>query len=97
MFQENPVSNRTISEVHFEKLCANRGVGCERIPESSAKTADYRMSLGSTIIIAEVKQLDPNDEDEKLAKVWGTPQSDGAGTQEQRGQVLGTTGSGLAL
>jgi hypothetical protein len=29
-------------------------------------------------LITEVKQLDPNDEDKKLAQVWGTPRSPGA-------------------
>lgn len=82
------MSNRTISEVHFETLCANRGVVCERIPESVAKTADYRVSLGSTTLITEVKQLDPNDEDRKLAEVWGTPQSPGAVAPSDRIQGL---------
>ncbi|MBZ0189318.1 MAG: hypothetical protein K8F91_23945, partial [Candidatus Obscuribacterales bacterium] len=82
------MSNRTISEVHFEKLCASRGVDCERIPRSAAKTADYRVSLDSTTIIAEVKQLDSNDEDRKLAEVWGTPQSPGAVAPSGRVQGL---------
>lgn len=82
------MSSRTISEVHFEQLCANRGIVCERIPESSTKTADYRVSLGSMPIIAEVKQLDPNDDDKKLAVVWGTPQSPGAVAPSDRVQGL---------
>jgi hypothetical protein len=28
-------------------------------------------------LITEVKQLDPNNEDERLSKIWGTPQSPG--------------------
>lgn len=69
-FKRNEVSNRTVSEIQFEKLCANRGVVCERIPESITKSADYRVSLGSTTLITEVKQLDSNDKDEKLGEVW---------------------------
>jgi hypothetical protein len=88
MFQEGSVSNRTISEVRFENLCASKGVDCERIPESAAKTADYRVSLGSTTIVAEVKQLDPNNDDKKLAEVWGTPQSPGAVAPSDRVQGL---------
>jgi len=82
------VSNRTISEIHFEKLCANRGVVCEHIPESTTKSADYRVSLGSTTLITEVKQLDPNDENKKFGEVWGTPQSPGAVAPSDRVQGL---------
>jgi hypothetical protein len=55
------VSIRTVSEELFEKLCPARGMGCARIPESAKKTADYEVSLGSLILITEVKQLDPNE------------------------------------
>ena len=61
---------------------------CERIPESTTKTADYRVSIGSITLIAEVKQLDPNDEDKRLGKVWGTPQSPGAVAPSDRVQGL---------
>lgn len=82
------MSNRTISENHFETLCVNRGVVCERIPESATKTADYCISLGSTMLIVEVKQLDPNSEDKKLGAVWGTPQSSSAVAPSDRIQGL---------
>lgn len=82
------MSNRTVSEDYFETLCANRGVVCERIPESVTKTADYRVSLGSTMLITEVKQLDPNDEDKKLGEVWGTLQSPGVVAPSDRIQGL---------
>lgn len=87
-FKRNAVSNRTISEIHFEKLCANRGVVCERIPESTTKSADYRVSVASMTLIVEVKQLDPSDEDERLGEVWGTPQSPGAVAPSDRVQGL---------
>lgn len=72
------MSIRTISEIHFEKLCAKRGVMCERIPESTtkrARTADYRVSFDSVTLIIEVKQLDSNDADKRLGEVWNTRQS----------------------
>lgn len=65
--------------MYFEELCANRGVGCERISVTrNAKSPDYRVFIRSMELIIEVKQLDPNDEDERLSKIWGTPQSPGA-------------------
>jgi len=82
------MNNRTISEELFERLCSTRGVGCARIPETAQKTADYRVSLGPITLITEVKQLDPTDEDRKLAKVWGTPGSPGALAPSDRVQGL---------
>ena len=73
----NVVSERTTSETYFEKLCANRRVVCERISETKAKSPDYRVLIPPMVLITEVKQLDPNDEDERLSKIWGTPQSPG--------------------
>ena len=82
------MSIRTISEVNFENLCTQRGVLCERIQESETKSADYRLSLGSTTLIAEIKQLDPNNEDKRLGEVWGSPQSPGAVAPSDRVQGL---------
>jgi len=65
--------------MYFEKLCASRGVGCERISVTkNAKSPDYRVFIRSMQLVTEVKELDPNDEDERLSKIWGTPQSPGA-------------------
>lgn len=88
MFHEGPVRTRTISEVDFGRLCANRGVGSQRISKSVARIADYRVSLGSTTTIVEVKQLDPNDDDRELAEAWGTPRSPGAVAPSDRVQGL---------
>jgi hypothetical protein len=44
--------------------------------------------LGPITLITEVKQLDPTDEDRKLAKVWGTPGSPGALAPSDRVQGL---------
>lgn len=85
------MSIATISEELFEKLCAAQGFNCSRIPENSnenAKTADYVVSLGSLALITEVKQLDPNDKDKKLAEVWGTENSPGMVAPSNRIQGL---------
>jgi len=71
------VSNCTISEMYFEKLCVNRGVVCERISKTNEKIPDYRVLIPPMVLITEIKQLDPNAEDERLSKIWGTPQSPG--------------------
>ena len=62
----------------------NRGVVCERIPETIAKSPDYRVLIPPMELITEVKQLDPNNEDERLSKIWGTPQSPGAFSATRR-------------
>jgi hypothetical protein len=65
--------------MYFEQLCANRGVGCERISVTkNAKSPDYRVLIPPMVLITEVKQLDPNSEDTKHSKTWGTRQSVGA-------------------
>lgn len=65
----------TVSEGLFEKLCAEKGIVCKRIPEGTEKAADYLVPIGETTLVVEVKQLDPNDEDKKIAEVWGNPDS----------------------
>lgn len=72
------LSNCTISEMYFEKLCVSRGIVCKRISETDAKSPDYRVLIPPMVLITEVKQLDPNNEDERLSKIWDTPQSPGA-------------------
>lgn len=82
------MSDRTISEELFEKLCSARGVECARIPATTEKTADYRVSLRSLTLITEIKQIDPNDKDKKLAEVWGTAESPGSVAPSNRIQGL---------
>jgi len=82
------MSAHTISEDLFEQLCARKGVAYARIPTNSAKSADYRLTLGRVTLIAEVKQLDPRPEDLSMAKTWGTRQSAGANAPSNRVQGL---------
>ena len=39
------------------------GIRAEPIPTGTGKTPDYRLSVGDLQAIAEVKQLDPNEEE----------------------------------
>ncbi len=54
---------RTQSEALFEDYCARNGVRFERVPTGTSKTNDYDLFIGTTRIVCEVKQIDPNKED----------------------------------
>ena len=82
------MSAQTISEVLFEQLCTQKRVGHARIVAHTARTADYRLTLGHLTLIAEVKQLESSSEDQSLAAIWGTPQSPGALAPSDRVQGL---------
>jgi hypothetical protein len=58
----------TFSEQQFEHFCDTKGIRWDRIPESDMRLADYRVWLDKNVVIAEVKQLDLNDEDQALIK-----------------------------
>jgi hypothetical protein len=63
------MSEPTISEALFEALCEEHGIACERIPSGlQRRTADYRLMLSGTIVVAEVKQLNPGPEDVRIAR-----------------------------
>jgi hypothetical protein len=79
---------RTISEQLFEQLCAQKGVHCERIPEGTTKTADYRLRLGQVMLVTEIKQLDPSPDEQDIADTWGTRQCTGVVAPSDRVQGL---------
>ena len=78
------METRTISEKLFEDLCSTRCVECVRIPETTHETADYCVFLDSLTLVTEIKQLDPNDDDEKLAKTWCNPNSPPVAASSER-------------
>ena len=53
----------TLSEALFKRHCGARGVVFRRIEEDGGKVADFELSLESGIAVAEIKQLDPNEQD----------------------------------
>jgi hypothetical protein len=55
--------SRTRSEEIFERFCDEVAIPWVRIPEDVTTTPDYDLPLRRQTIVAEVKQLDPNDED----------------------------------
>lgn len=82
------VNMRTTSEELFERLCAQKCIDYVRIPEGTAKTADYQLKLGRVTLITEVKQLDPSPEEQHIAETWGTQQCPGAVAPSDRVQGL---------
>jgi len=56
----------TISEILFEQFCKNNSIPYTRIEQEKYKTPDYDVYFGEHLVIAEVKQIDPNDNDEEL-------------------------------
>jgi hypothetical protein len=57
------VTVETLSEALFKRHCEARGVVFHRIAEDGRKVADFELTLEPSIVVAEIKQLDPNDQD----------------------------------
>jgi len=69
----------TLSEELFERYCRENDIPCERVPCASGRTPDYRISLGDVVVVCEVKQIDPNPEDQKeLQALVGSGRTAGA-------------------
>ena len=62
------MSSKTISEIEFERFCEDREIRFKKIKEQDKKTPDYEIYLNDQIIIAEVKQTDPNYIDKEVLK-----------------------------
>jgi hypothetical protein len=58
---------QTESESLFESFCASLELRYERIPRDKTRTADYRIYPGDHEVVAEVKQLESNAEDQAHA------------------------------
>jgi hypothetical protein len=57
------MATQTISEELFTQFCATNGVPCQRVPDGTEPTPDFRIWFGDAQVICEVKQIDPNVED----------------------------------
>ncbi|MFC2060193.1 hypothetical protein ACFLTZ_03750 [Chloroflexota bacterium] len=75
MFDRSPndIHNKamkTKSELLFEKYCASIKYSCNPIPAASkyGKTPDYWVCCGNDKIVAEIKELSPNDDDRRRAR-----------------------------
>jgi hypothetical protein len=61
---------KTASEIFFENLCADLGVSLKRISETNTKTPDYELTIEDQLIIAEVKEMTRNNEEEESDRVF---------------------------
>jgi hypothetical protein len=71
------MSQQTVSEALFERLCSSRGVSWKRIPIGPNKTPDYEINLAGTRVLCEIKQINPNQEDQNELKALRTNQPRG--------------------
>jgi hypothetical protein len=60
---------KTASETYFENLCADCGIPLRRIQETNSKTPDYELTIDDQIVIAEVKEMTPNKEEQESERV----------------------------
>ena len=66
-------SERNESERLFAHFCAEQGIVCEPIPRAEARrTADYRLVFPAGAAVAEVKQINPNEADERISRDLAT-------------------------
>ena len=57
---------KTLSESLFEKICDAHSISWEKITTAAESTADYRIFPTAMEVVAEVKQIDFNKEDEEV-------------------------------
>lgn len=63
-FMSSPMLTK--SETLFEKFCAMGRIPLSRVPETAEQRPDYRMTLPTTDVIVEVKELEPTKEEKAL-------------------------------
>jgi hypothetical protein len=57
---------KTPGDQLFEDFCSRRGIECNRIPEGPSKTPDYKLRVGAHRLLAEVKTLEPNQQEREV-------------------------------
>lgn len=77
------MNDLTISELLFEQFCKDNSIPYSRIEHEQHRTADYDVYFGEHHVIAEIKQIDPNEKDEELREQL-----------RSRGTASGCEGSG---
>lgn len=76
----------TISEALFEELCKLHNITCRRLKvRTDGPQPDYELTLAGTNVVAEVKQIDPNEEDQQFAMAL---ESDGNASQCRNPDVM---------
>jgi hypothetical protein len=60
------MADQTQSEILFEKFCGDAKIECVSVPrETNLKTPDYDLIFGTLKVVAEVKEIDRNDEEKE--------------------------------
>ena len=59
------MSEKTLSEVLFERACDLLSIKWQRVPEDTVRTPDYKLTFDAGTAFAEVTQLDPTPDDKK--------------------------------
>ena len=63
------VKRKPKSESLFEELCVKHGIALTRLdPPHDLKWPDYELNFGDKLVVAEVKQIDPNEHDKQHGK-----------------------------
>jgi hypothetical protein len=60
---------KTQSEQWFEDYCASNGLVWRRVVEENSRTPDYELTIDGQRVIAEVKEIHPNKEEEESARL----------------------------
>lgn len=60
--------NLTISEQMFEKFCNQNSIKFKKIPTENNPTPDYEFFPNGKKVIAEITQMDQNDEENEMEK-----------------------------
>jgi len=66
--QKATMTESTVSERLFEQFCTENSIRFVRIEEEQYQTQDYDVYFSCHRVVAEVKQIDPNDDDLELSK-----------------------------
>jgi len=61
-------SGQTESEVLFERFCEKNAIRVVAIPTGEERTPDYEFFPNENLVVAEITQLDPNQQDKQHAK-----------------------------
>lgn len=81
----------TIAEDLFERYCDLVTLKCNRIPTSTIKTPDYRIFPCGQEVVVEIKQIDPNKEEEEALAAFDRGEvvvTDGTPGERVRSEIL---------
>lgn len=59
------MSTQTLSEALFEEFCSVNGIVYARVPTSDRRTPDYDLNIAGQTVVAEIKQINPNKEEQE--------------------------------